>query len=153
MTSLREECLALAHEMSYLKILLGYLPMPRMELNEITPQSVILTPHETFLWKRQSLLLVGNIARCLIPFADDGRYSQDIFESHPTNGTSSYGIEKLICMMATCSGGAGDTSIKVRKNIAIILAKGCGRGVEIKKRIETYRGLQMIVELQSQLGV
>jgi hypothetical protein len=147
MTQLSEHCLSLAQDFSYLKTLLGYLPMPRMELNEITPQSVILSPQETFLWNtKTSYLLVGNIARCLIPFADDGRHSREIFENK-----ENYGVEKLVCMMATCSGGAGDTSVRVRKNIAIILAKGCCHSRDIKKKVETYRGLQMIVELQSQL--
>lgn len=46
--------------------------------------------------------------------------------------------------MATCS------DIRVRKNIAILLAKGC-RKEEIKKKIEFFRGIEMIVQLQKQL--
>jgi hypothetical protein len=149
-TSPPEACLSEAYRLGYLDMLLAYLPMPKMELHEITPQSVILTPNETSLWNRNNSLLVGNIARCLIPWADHSVYSQAIFSSSSSSSPSSspngnnYGLEKLVCMMATCS------DIRVRKNIAIVLAKGC-RVAEVKKRVEHYRGLQMIVELQHQL--
>jgi tetratricopeptide (TPR) repeat protein len=148
LTSPPEFCLSEAYGLGYLQMLLAYLPMPRMELQDITPQSVILPPQDTPLWNRNSTLLVGNIARCLIPFADHPIYSQAIFSSSSgpsaSSSSRSYGVEKLVCMMATC----GD--IRVRKNIAIVLAKGC-RVPEVKKRVEYFRGLQMIVELQHQL--
>jgi len=56
------------------------------------------------------------------------------------------GVEKLICAMATC----GD--MRVRKNIAILLAKGCKMGgVAVRDKISLFRGMQMMVELQDKL--
>lgn len=56
-------------------------------------------------------------------------------------GQKLMGIEKLICSMASC------TDMRVRKNIAILLAKGC-RDAEVRERVTALRGMQMIVELQ-----
>ena len=50
----------------------------------------------------------------------------------------------MVCAMATCS------DIRVRKNIAILLAKGC-RIQGVRERLQELRGMQMLVELQSQL--
>jgi hypothetical protein len=44
--------------------------------------------------------------------------------------------------MATCS------DIRVRKNIAILLAKGC-KVEGMRERLTYFRGMEMIVELQS----
>lgn len=134
LTNLSPQCYSRGSELGLIEALLRCLPMPRMELNEITPTSVILAPGELC-----QPLLVGNIARCLIPYADHPDYSRPLYSA------GNYGIEKLICMMATCS------DIRVRKNIAILLAKGC-RNAETKKKVEYLRGLQMIVELQHQLA-
>ncbi len=134
LSNLSSQCQCRASELGLVEGLLRCLPMPRMELNEVTPTSVILAPKESY-----QPILVGNIARCLIPLADNPVYSRALYSSEH------HGIEKLICMMATCS------DIRVRKNIAILLAKGC-RNPETKKRVEYLRGLQMIVELQHQLA-
>lgn len=115
------------------RALVGMLPMPRQELNKITPSSVILPPAEPM-----NALILGNIALSLLPYADDQAGLQAIFLGE------SIGVEKFVCAMATCS------DMRVRKNIAILLAKGC-RSPEVKKKVEHYRGLQMIVELQKQL--
>jgi len=115
------------------QLLVSLLPFPRLELNEITPTSVILPPMEPI-----NGMLLGNIALSLLPYADDANHLADIYLS------KSHGVERLICALATCA------DMRVRKNIAILLAKGC-RNVEFKKKTEHFRGLQMIVELQNQL--
>ncbi len=55
-----------------------------------------------------------------------------------------HSIERLICAMATC------TDIRVRRNISILLAKGC-RLPGVREHVEKYRGLQIMVQLQNQL--
>ena len=115
------------------QVLVSLLPIPRQELNMVTPTSVILPPLEPM-----NATFVGNIALSLLPYADDkGRLSSVYLGK-------SLGVERLVCAMATCQ------DIRVRKNIAILLAKGC-RDPTIKKQIEHFRGLQMIVELQKHL--
>mmetsp|Transcript_18858 Transcript_18858/g.31477 ORF Transcript_18858/g.31477 Transcript_18858/m.31477 type:complete len:928 (+) Transcript_18858:73-2856(+) len=113
--------------------LLSLLPMPRQELNKVTPTSVILPPLEPM-----NATIVGNIALSLLPYADDKEHLSSVYLG------KSLGVEKLVCAMATCQ------DMRVRKNIAILLAKGC-RDAAIKKQIEYFRGLQMIVELQKHL--
>jgi hypothetical protein len=49
-------------------------------------------------------------------------------------------VEKFICAMATL------TDMKVRKNLSILLAKGCRNG-DVKSRVVELRGLEMIREL------
>jgi hypothetical protein len=130
--SLPEECKTVAVEEKLVLALVLLFPQPRQELGEITPSSVVLTPKE-----QASPLLLGNAARTLMQFADDEEYMPVIF------GKSSVcGVERLICAMATCS------DIRVRKNIAILLAKGC-RFPGVKDRVTHFRGTEMIVELQS----
>lgn len=130
--SLPKECKAVAAEEKLVLALVLIFPQPRQELGEITPSSVVLTPQE-----QASPLLLGNAARTLMQFADDEEYMPVIF------GKSSVcGVERLICAMATCS------DIRVRKNIAILLAKGC-RFPGVKDRVTHFRGTEMIVELQS----
>ena len=58
--------------------------------------------------------------------------------------TPLHAIQRIINAMATC----GD--IRVRKNISIILAKGC-RTPGIRDQVEKFRGLQIMIELQKQL--
>ena len=171
--------LKIAYEEKLVYSLLFLFPCPREELGEITPKSVILTP------KRPSpAILLGNAARCLLPFGDDlgghlggnGSLLYDIrsvarlFETVPINGMpcSSGGaasnqstaagvvdptptgpvrvhsIERLICAMATCS------DIRVRRNISIILAKGC-KVPGVRDHVELFRGMQIMVELQKLL--
>ena len=54
------------------------------------------------------------------------------------------GIERLICAMATCS------DIRVRRNISILLAKGCKRP-GVRDQVDKFRGMQIMLELQKQL--
>ena len=115
------------------QLMISLLPSPRRELNNITPSSVILPPLRPL-----NPIVLGNAVLSLLPYADDKNMLADIYLG------KTLGVEKLVCAMATCS------DIRVRKNIAILLAKGC-RDAEIKKKIEHFRGLQMIVELQKQL--
>ena len=82
-------------------------------------------------------LLLGNAARCLLCFADDPDYADLLYCKN-----NFHGIERLICTMATCS------DIRVRKNIAIILAKGC-KFPGTKERLVYFRGMEMIIELQN----
>jgi hypothetical protein len=115
------------------QVMMSLLPLPRLELNAVTPTSVILPPLEPM-----SATLLGNVALSLLPYADDRDHLASIYLE------KTLGVERLVCAMATCQ------DIRVRKNIAILLAKGC-RDPAIKKQIEHFRGLQMIVELQKHL--
>lgn len=115
------------------QIMISLLPTPRMELNQVTPTSVILPPLIPM-----NATLLGNIALSLLPYADDKDKLASIYLGN------TLGVQRLVCALATCS------DMRVRKNIAILLAKGC-RDPEIKKQIEHFRGLQMIVELQKHL--
>jgi hypothetical protein len=129
-----DACLDAGGQQGMVQALLGCLPTPRQELLKITRTSVILPPEETI-----NPILLGNIARCLMPYADHKIYAATLY-TDPKN----IGVEKLICMMASC------TDMRVRKNIAILMAKGC-RIPSAKARIEELRGLQMLVELQDKL--
>ena len=133
-SNLSEACLTVGGELGMVEALLSCLPTPRMELQQITPTSVTLPPREAV-----NPILVGNVARCLMAYADDKVLSSALYTD-----AKLIGVEKLICMMATC------TDMRVRKNIAILLAKGC-RMPAVKVKIEHLRGLQMLVELQDKL--
>lgn len=115
------------------QVLVSLLPMPRLELNQVTPTSVILPPLVPM-----DATMQGNLALSLLPYADDKERMAGVFMG------KSLGVQRLVCAMATCQ------DMRVRKNIAILLAKGC-RDPVIKKQIELFRGLQMIVELQKHL--
>ena len=113
------------------------LPTPRMELGAVTPASVILPPVEM-----ASPLLLGNAARVLLQYADDQSCASVMFGL--TGSKVKLAVEKLICTMASCS------DIRVRKNIAIVLAKG-SRLPLVREKVQLLRGMQMIVELQDKL--
>jgi hypothetical protein len=153
--SVNEDMQCIADEENLMSSLLSLFPKPRRELGEITPNSVILTPEI-----QPSSLLVGNAARCILHYANFEKFiilisngvkilksdciagSTIIGENRFTND----GIERLICSMATC------TDIRVRKNIAIVLAK-CSRINHIKEKVVKFRGMQMIMQLQDQLNL
>jgi tetratricopeptide (TPR) repeat protein len=126
--------ISIGMEEYYLESILYAFPHPRLELTKITPKSVILTPANP-----ASTLLLGNAARCLMPYADVSNVADILY-----NSKELVSIEKLICGMSTCS------DIRVRKNISILLAKGC-RIPAAKEKITLLRGMQMMVELQSKL--
>jgi hypothetical protein len=128
------ECRNAALKYDFVPSLLSLFPMPRQELGQITPTSVVLPPFVS-----ASPILLGNAARCLIGVADIQQHANILFTEKKY-----YGVEKLINAMASCS------DMRVRKNIAIILAKGC-RIPEVRERVEYYRGMQIIVELQKSL--
>lgn len=115
--------------------LLRLFPMPRTECNEVTPTSVTLVPKDPL-----SPLLLGNAARCLIPYVDDAQAAREMFQHKQY-----LAVEKLICAMASC------TDMRVRRNIAILLAKACKSGEDVRERVSYFRGLQMMIELQNQL--
>jgi hypothetical protein len=127
-------CLTVGLKESILAGLLAVFPMPRLECGEITARSVTLMPAEL-----SSALLLGNAARCLMAYADDPRGAAALYSDRKL-----LGVERLICAMASCP------DIRVRRNIAILLAKGC-RLPGVRERITDLRGMQMMVELQSQL--
>jgi hypothetical protein len=129
------ECRVVAKEQTLVKSLLMLFPIPREELGEITPSSVTLIPKVLV-----PSTLIGNAARCLMPLADDDSLNTSLYLD-----TSLKGIEKLICSMATC------TDMRVRKNIAILLAKGCTRIPTVREKVKMLRGLEMLVELQDKL--
>lgn len=117
-----------------LRILIDMLPEPRRELLEITATSVVLPPSHM-----PSIILLGNIARCLLHYADYAEMSGVVFDTG-----ARHCVEKYICCMANC------TDDRVRKNFAILLAKGC-RYPGIRDRITHFRGMQMMIEMQEKL--
>ena len=133
--SISPDCLNVAIKEKLVESILNIFPTPRLEMGEITPTSVVLPPIIPV-----SAIMVGNAARCLIPLADDVKNGSILFN----NAGGVHGVEKLICAMANC------TDMRVRKNIAILLAKGA-RVPEVRANIERFRGMQMLVELQKSL--
>ena len=126
---------AIAKEEGAVEAILHIFPQPRTELGKITPESVILAPKEP-----ESPLLLGNAARCLMPLAEDLEGCASVLYQDRALA----GIEKLVCAMATCA------DIRVRRNISIILAKGC-RLPDVRKLVTDFRGMQMMIELNKQL--
>lgn len=74
-----------------------------------------------------------------MPYADVPAYAEQLYGNKKL-----LGVEKLICAMASCP------DMRVRKNIAILLAKGC-RVPGVRERMTALRGMQMMVELQNSL--
>ena len=126
-----EQLISIGMQEKVVPALLSLLAQPRTDAGTVTPQSVILMPFTAV-----SALITGNIARCLMPYAEQPAGIAALYGDKKLMG-----IEKLICSMASC------TDMRVRKNIAILLAKGC-RDAEVRERVTALRGMQMIVELQ-----
>ena len=72
-----------------------------------------------------------------MPYADDADNALIMFKRREL-----VGIEKLVNAMASC------TDMRVRKNLAILLAKG-SRIDGVRDLITHFRGMQMINELFS----
>jgi len=134
-------------------------PMPSKEDGIITPMSVTRAASSPSSQQGSSALassfpplLLGNAARCLIPYAEcqitaeilflDG-YKSKTSKRSSSSGTKLYTVERLICAMANC------TDTKVRKNVAIVLSRACKYNEDVKERVTYYRGVQMMTELQS----
>lgn len=130
------ELKAIAVQENIFRALLSLFPQPREECGEITPSSVTLMPLHAATLSPQ---LVGNAARCFMPYADDPLYGEKLYKTK-----SFITIEKWICAMASC------TDMRVRKNIAILLAKAC-RIPGVREKVSHLRGLQMMIELQDKL--
>jgi hypothetical protein len=138
------------YEEELLSSILFLLPMPRMDCYEITDQTVTLMPRFP-----GNALVIGNIIHILLQFFNnEPQLTRLLFEeilslskdnNNKKKNSRYYTIEKSICAMATCQ------DIRVRKNIAILLAKACQIDAKIRERVSYYRGLQMIVELQKEL--
>ena len=128
------DCRKVAIERDLVRHLVEIFPEPRHDLGVITPESVIQVPRDSV-----PVIMLGNAARCLMPYADDKDANYDIYLNRTLNG-----IERLVCAMATIN------DIRVRKNIAILLAKGCRMPV-VRDRVSALRGIQMMVELQDKL--
>eukprot|EP01037_Dinobryon_pediforme_P023141 gene23141-24504_t len=128
----------IALEESLVASLLALFPRPREDCGVITPQTVTLMPLVT-----GEPLLIGNAARCLMTLADLPSCAEQLYGTNKRY-QSLIGVEKLICAMATC------VDMRVRKNIAILLAKGC-KIPQVREKITTFRGMQMMVELQDKL--
>lgn len=127
--------LKVAQEERLAQAILHTFPEPRRELGKVTPESIILNPKEP-----ASALLLGNAARCLMPLGDDLEgCALPLYTDR-----SLLGVEKLVCAMATCS------DMRVRRNISILLAKGC-RVKGVRELVTDFRGMQMMVELNKQL--
>ncbi len=131
LTLTTEKQVAIGLEEGIVAALLSLLPQPRTDAGVITSKSVILMPSEPI-----TALLIGNVARCLMPYADQPGGAAVLYSDKKL-----VGVEKLICAMASC------TDIRVRKNIAILLAKGC-KIPAVREKVTELRGMQMIVELQ-----
>lgn len=126
-------------------IIAAVFPPPRSELGEYTANSVIQTP-KLFVdnMKNNSIgnnsvraVLIGNAARVLLGLANSTGCCEVIFGNRKL-----LGVEKFVCAMATCS------DMRVRKNIAILLAKGCKFSPATRELVTRYRGVQMMIELQ-----
>lgn len=132
------EVTKIALEENLISSLLAVFPRPKDDCGVFTPQTVTLMPAEPV-----SPLLIGNAARCLMTFADISSCSEQLYGSNKKY-QALIGVEKLICAMATC------VDMRVRKNIAILLAKGC-RVPGVREKITELRGMQMMIELQDKL--
>ena len=130
---LSSECYTIALQENLIPSLCLIFPAPREELGQITPSSVTQIPHNI-----ASALVLGNAARCLMHFADHTECAASIFDIH----SSLHPIERFICAMASCS------DLRVRKNIAILIAKGC-RLCGVREKVDYFRGMQIIRELQA----
>lgn len=138
--------------------LMSVFPEPRTELGEVTAASVSLSPCNI-----ESPLLLGNAACCLLNYADNASLIPAIFLGRSkftarskfaaisssssssivdTSDETALNIDKMICAMATC------TDTRVRKNISILIAKGC-RNEAVKERMTALRGMEMIRALNS----
>ena len=73
------------------------------------------------------------------------REQQQSFVTYRAPPIAVHSIERLVCAMATCS------DIRVRRNISILLAKGCGVSVGVRDHVSKFRGMQIMLELQNQL--
>lgn len=127
-----EECKQIAKEEKLVIALLYLFPKPSYHGGEITPASVVIPPK-----KPAPALLLGNAARCIMPYAENEEYADVLY-----GRSAAVGMERLINAMATCS------DMRIRKNIAILLAKGA-KFPGVRERLTYYRGMQMIVELNS----
>lgn len=127
-------CMAIGTQEGVLAGLLAVFPTPREDCGEITASSVTLMPVDL-----APAMLLGNAARCLMPYADDAKYAADLYSNKQLKG-----VEKMICAMASCP------DMRVRKNIAILLAKGC-RVSGAREKMTALRGMQMMIELQDKL--
>eukprot|EP00605_Chrysophyceae_sp_TOSAG23-4_P001227 GSChrysophyteH1.ASY1.ANO1.1337.1 assembled CDS len=127
-----EECIAAGVNTRIVQTLLNVFPEPRKELGKVTPSSVTFVP----LVKVPSIL-IGNAARCLMPFADSAGAAAILYQDR-----SLLGVEKLICALATC------VEMPVRQNISVLLAKGC-RLPGVREVVTEFRGMQIMSEMQS----
>ena len=126
-------------------IVVAVFPPARTEIGEYTANSVIQTPklfvdnarNNSISNNSVRSLLIGNTARILLSFADFPECCSLLFDQRDLSG-----IEKFVCSMATCA------DIRVRKNIAILLAKGCKHSTATRELVTKYRGVQMMIELQ-----
>ncbi len=127
-------CMAVGMQEGILPALLAVLPTPRLDCGEVTALSVTLVPYDL-----APALHLGNAARCIMPYADEIAYATELYTNKAWQG-----VEKLICAMASCP------DMRVRKNIAILLAKGC-RVPGVREKMTALRGMQMMIELQDKL--
>jgi hypothetical protein len=132
LSKIPETLTAIAREEEMETCLLAIFPEPRRELGEFTADSVTLTPVA-----KMSSTIIGNASQCLIGYCDDDSLCRKIFKN-----SSLFAIPKLICALAT------NTDKRVRKNLSVVIAKGCRIG-GVKDIVRSYRGLQIIMETQS----
>jgi hypothetical protein len=125
------ELLSIGAKLNIPNLVMTLLPEPRKELNEVTWSSVSLAPDSTV-----NTLLVGNTACLLLPYADVSDIAKSVFSLN----RDTLHIEKLVCAMANCYDS------RVRKNLSILIAKGC-RNQQVRDRVTELRGMEIIREL------
>ena len=89
-------------------------------------------------------LLFTRTSKMPILISDIHGKRQQEFVTYKSQPIPVHAIERLVCAMATCS------DIRVRRNISVILAKGCGV-FGVRDHVSKFRGMQIMLELQNQL--
>ncbi len=105
-----------------------------MDLNEFTAVSIILP-----VQNKASSILLGNALKILLLYTTNNNLNDIIFN------TKEFSIvEKLICTISNYN------DIRVRKNVAILIARGC-KIPEVRVKVEKFRGLEILRQLQDQI--
>ena len=132
------EAFATLKETNLAAMILRIFPIPRMDLNEVTPLSVTKAPAES-----PPALSLGNAAIILRSISDNPE-GKDIFASlfDESKSKALLAVERLICAIATC------TNTSVRKNVAIVLARAAALP-GIRTKLEYLNGMKILRELSA----
>ena len=132
------EAFATLKDSNLAAMVLRIFPVPRMDLNEVTPLSVTKAPAES-----PPALSLGNAAIILRTISDNPK-GKDIFASlfDESQSKALLTVEKLICALATC------TNTSVRKNIAIVLARAAALP-GVRTKLDYFNGMKILRELSA----